>query len=143
MPEKTLKIKKVFVWTIYNSLKNTAPKEFPTTGEIKETITSILPTFKAQVTEYIDLVKKISEAEELFDAKKINEDELKEKKAAVETEFKAYNKEHSGDMCELSLPEEAFKTLKAQFDRDNWGRKWVMNIEEFGELMVAFEEAAK
>src|SRR3990167_431589 len=143
MPKKTLKIKKVFIWTIYNSLKNIAPKDFPTTGEIKETITSILPKFKANVGEYIDLVKKISEAEELFNAKKITEDELKEKKAAVETEFKAYNKEHSGDLCELVLPEEAFKTLKAQFDRDNWGRRWVMNIEEFGELMVTFEEAAK
>lgn len=143
MSEKILKIKKVFVWTIYNSLKNTPPKDFPTTGEIKETISSVMPALKQHVPEYLNLLKKVEEVHEQFTEKKIKEDERDKKLNDINDEFRVYNKDHSGDLCELNLSEEGFKTLKTQFDRDNWGKKWVVNIEEFGELMQAFEEAAK
>jgi hypothetical protein len=143
MPEKTLKIKKVFAWTIYNSLKNTPPKDFPTTGEIKETISGILPAFKAFVSEYLELVVLVEEIHDQFSEKKITEEEKIKKIEEINEKFKVYNKEHAEDVCEIKLSEEVFKVLKTQFDRDNWGKKWVVNLEEFGELMVAFEEAAK
>ncbi len=54
-------------------------------------------------------------------------------------EWRVYNKEHGSELIEISLDDEGFKTLKAQFDRENWGKKWVANLEEFGELLQAFE----
>ena len=47
------------------------------------------------------------------------------------------------DVVEISLDDEGFKTLKAQFDREGWGKKWVANIDEFGELLEAFAAAGK
>ena len=46
---KSLKLKRVFAWTIYNNLTNVPPKEYPTTEEIKATLNDILPEFEQHV----------------------------------------------------------------------------------------------
>jgi hypothetical protein len=57
--------------------------------------------------------------------------------------MRMYNKEHGIEVVDVELDEEGFKTFKMQFDRENWGKGWVANIEEFGELENAFVEAGK
>ena len=58
MAQKILKTKRVYVYAIYNSLRSTPPKDYPTTEEIKTTITEILPAFKTHISEYLEMIKK-------------------------------------------------------------------------------------
>lgn len=139
MSIKTLKLKKVFVHSIYRSLKGIPPKDYPTTGEIKTTISDILPAFKPHLSEYI----KMSDSVDEVIAQKLPEKELKVKMDEINKNFADYNKEHGNDIVEITLDGEAFKTLKSQFDREGWGKTWMSNLDEFMELENAFEVGSK
>ena len=143
MSQKTLKTKRVFAWAIYNNLRGTAPKDFPTTGEIKNTITSVLPALKAQVEPYIELLKKAEELSARVASKELDEAAAKEAVDKINVEWKAYNKDHGNEIVEVVLDDESFKTLKTQFEREGWGKNWIANLEEFGELLEQFAEAGK
>jgi len=141
--KKTLKIKRVFVYTIYNNLRNIPPKDYPTTGEIKSTISSILPALKEHLGGYLEYVKKAEVLSARVVAKDVAEAEVQSTLDAYNAEFRKYNQEQGVEVVEVSIDEEGMRTLRTQFDREGWGKKWVANIEEFGELLGAFEEAGK
>lgn len=139
MSQKTLKIKRIFAWTIFSNLKNTPPRDFPTTGEIKSTINEVLPALKNEVPYYLETMKKAEELAAKVASKEITEEASKTVVDKFNEEWRNYNKEHGNDLVEIVLDDEGFKTLKAQFDREGWGKKWVANLEEFGELLEAFD----
>ena len=143
MSNKTLKIKRVFLYAIYNSLRQTPPKDYPTVAEIKSTINAILPALKEAVTGYIELFTKVQDLAEQVREKKLSEEESKAKVDAMNDQWKEYNTAHGNEVVDIVLDDESFKTFKAQFERDKWGKNWLANIEEFGELAAAFDEAAK
>ena len=140
---KTLKIKRVFAWSIYNNLRNTPPKDYPTTGEIKNTISVVMPGLREHITTYVEMAKEASDLQDKLINKEITSDEVNSKTDEINKKFREYNKEHAQDVIEVSFDDDAFKTFKDQFERDNWGKRWVANIEEFGELIESFAEAAK
>ena len=89
MANKTLKIKRVFAWAIFDNLKRTAPKDYPTTGEIKSTISDVLPALKEHVKFYSE---KIVEATELSDkgiSKEVGEEEVKLAVDKINDEWRA------------------------------------------------------
>lgn len=139
MSRKTLKIRRVLAWTIFNNLRNTPPKDFPTTGEIRNTINEVLPAVKSHVVFYLERMNKATELSEKNTLKEISEEELKVEVDKINNEFRSYNKEHGSEMVKIDLDDEGFKTLKTQFERDGWGKKWVANLEEFSELADAFD----
>lgn len=139
--KKTLSIKRVFAWAIYDNLKRTPPKDYPTTGEIKSTISDVLPALKVHVGEYQSKIKDAEELSVQVQAKKLSEEEAKAAVDKINDSWRAYNKEHGQEIVAVELEDEGFKTLKAQFDREGWGKKWLANIEEFGELLEAFDTA--
>lgn len=155
MPIKTLKIKKVFAYTIHRSLKATPPKEYPSTGEIKTTLSDILPALKVHIDEYLKLsaraeevtsnavLKDVTDEKTGVVSKIVSDEPSKAKLEVINEEWKKYNKEHGDEIVDVVLDGEGFKVLKEQFDRENWGKTWVVNIEEFSELMDAFAETAK
>ena len=143
MANKTLKIKRVFAWAIFDNLKRTAPKDYPTTGEIKSTISDVLPALKEHVKFYSEKIVEATELSERGISKEVGEEQVKLAVDKINDEWRAYNKAHGMDVVEISLDDEGFKTLKAQFDREGWGKKWVANIDEFGELLEAFAAAGK
>ena len=143
MAQKTLKTKRVFIYSIYNNLKNTPPKDYPTTEEIKTTISEILPAFKLHIGEYLEMLKKAEELSVSVAAKETTEAEVQPKIDEINASFKAYNKEHGHELVDVQLDGSVFTTLKGQFNRDDWGKKWLANIEEFSELMEAFANAEK
>ena len=143
MAIKTLKLKRVFAYTIYRSLKSTPPKEYPSTGEIKLTINDILPALKKNIEEYVKMSAKVDALSVKVQAKELKESELQGEVDKINEEFKDYNKEHGNEIVEVALDGESFTALKSQFERDNWGKTWVANIEEFSELMDVFAEAEK
>ena len=79
MAQKILKTKRVYVYAIYNSLRSTPPKDYPTTEEIKTTITEILPAFKTHISEYLEMIKKAEELSAAVGAKEITEKEIQPK----------------------------------------------------------------
>lgn|SRR3990167_8234542 len=141
--QKTLKIRRIFAYTISNNLRSTPPKDYPTTAEIKATISTVLPALKEHISVYAEMMKKAEELAVRVRAKEIPENEMQGLLDAYNQEWRQYNKEHGDEIVEVVLDDEGFKTLKDQFDRENWGKKWVANIEEFGELEEALSEAGK
>ena len=141
MPNKTLKIKRVFIYSIYNNLRNTPPKDYPTVAEIKSTINVILPVLKEAVSEYLELFVKVQDLAEQVREKKLSEEESKVKVDAMNAQWREYNTTHGDEVVDIVLDDESFKTFKAQFERDKWGKNWLANIEEFGELLEAFDAA--
>jgi len=143
MSTKTLKIKRVFVYAVYNSLRKTPPKDFPTTEEIKTTISDILPALKTHAAQYVDMIKQAEALSVKVAAKEIDEEASKKAVEAINTDWREYTKEHGDDIVEIPLESDALTTLKAQFDREGWGKTWLANIEEFGEFSDAMHDAAK
>lgn len=138
-----LKIKRVFVQSIYNSLKNTPPKDYPTTGEIKDTINGVLPALKEHIQEYHELFEEAEGLSLKVATKEVTEEEGQKLVDEINARFKAYNKEHGNDIVEVKFTDEGFKTIRTQFEREGWGAKWTANLEEFDEVMTAFADAAK
>ena len=138
-----LKIKRVFAYTIYNNLRNVPPKNYPTTAEIKSTISDILPYLKAEVSEYADMLKKAEELNLKLMTKEITKEESDKKIEKINEQWRVYNREHGSEEVSITLSDEAFTTLSTQFNRDGWGKNWVQTIEEFGELEAAFTAAGK
>ena len=143
MAQKTLKLKRVYVYAIYNNLRSTPPKDYPTTDEIKTTISEILPAFKNHIGEYLELVKRAEEISAAVGAKEVTEEEIKPKMDKINLDWKNYNKDHGQELVDVSLDGSVFTTLKNQFNREDWGKKWLVNIEEFAELIEAFANAEK
>ena len=143
MSTKTLKTKRVFAYAVYNSLRKTPPKDFPTTGEIKVTISDILPAFKTHAAQYVDMIKQAEELSVKLVAKEIDEEGSKKAIDVINAAWRAYTKEHGDDIVEIALEGEAFTTLKAQFEREGWGATWLANIEEFGEFADSMTAAGK
>jgi len=143
MATKTLKIKRVLAWSVYNNLKSIPPKDYPTTGEIKSTLSDIMPVFKPAVDEYSKMMDRVTDVQEKLSNKEIDEKEVDKLVAEINKDWKAYNKVGGIEIIDIEISEEGLKTLKAQFEREGWGKKWVANIEEFGELLATFEAAVK
>jgi hypothetical protein len=143
MSNKVLKIKRVFAWAIHNNLRGVPPKDYPSTAEIKNTINDILPALRGHVEAYVGLMKRAEELQSRIALKEATAEAVQPEIDEINVDWRKYNKEHGNEIVDVSLNEEAFKTLSDQFAREDWGKKWVVALEEFGELMVAFEEAKK
>ena len=143
MSTKTLKLKRIFVYSVYNHLRSTSPKNYPTTGEIKETISDVLPALKVYISTYLDLLTKAESLSVKLMAKEISEEASKTQVERINVEWRKYNTVHGQEVCSIVLSEEGFKTLRSQFEREGWGKSWTANIDEFSEMMGAFAEAGK
>ncbi len=143
MSTKTLKIKRVFVYAVYNSLRKIPPKDFPTTGEIKTTISDILPALKEHAAEYIGLIEKAEELSVKVASKEMTDEEQKKAVEVINISWREYTKDHGNEVVDVSFTSEAFTTLKAQFERENWGKTWLANIDEFTQFNDAMIEADK
>lgn len=143
MAEKTLKLRRIFVQAISNNLRNTAPKDYPTTAEIKATITEILPAMKEHVTEYAKVFEDARDVQAEFTDKKITQAEMDVKVAELNKRIVDYTRKEGQEVVEVALSADALKTLTEQFNREDWGKKWLQNLEEFAEVLTAFEEATK
>lgn len=141
--KKELKIKRTFAYVIYTSLRRIAPKDYPSTGEIKTTISDILPALKEHLSEYLGIIAGAEELNELVMSKSIEKEEIDKRVNAINDKFREYSSQHGKDVIDISLSEEAFKTLQTQFNREGWGKTWLANIDEFAELLEAFKEEGK
>jgi hypothetical protein len=140
---KTLKIKRVFCYVIHLAIKNVAPKDFPTVGEIKSTIKEILPALQEPIGEYLGFVDEAREIRQKFDAKELSEEASAKEVEKLNEKWREYGKAHGEEIVEIKLEKEAFDFFKGQFERETWGKNWMVNIEEYMELNDAFDEAAK
>ncbi|OGK92131.1 MAG: hypothetical protein A2X50_00280 [Candidatus Rokubacteria bacterium GWF2_70_14] len=140
---KVLKLKRVYVLSVYNNLRTTPPRDFPTAGEIKDTISTILPALKEHISTYAEMTTRAEALALKVSTKEIDEEGAKKAVDAINEEWREYTKQSGKDVCEVALSEEGFKTLRSQFEREAWGPKWTSNLDEYGEMAEAFAEAGK
>ena len=143
MAEKTLQMKRIFVQAVYNNLRNIPPKDYPTTAEIKTTIKEILPALEVHVAEYTKIFGEARDMNAQLVDKKITQEEVDKQVAGFNKRIVDYTRVEGQELVDVKLTEDGLKTLTEQFNREDWGKKWLQNIEEFIEVITAFEEAAK
>ena len=143
MSEKILKIKRLFAFVINSNLENTPPKAYPSTAEIKTTINDIIPALKENTEEYKKFSDKATEIRKAEFAKEMTKEESDKAVETVNKEWRAYTDGAGSEILEIKFSEEAFKVLKDQFERDDWGKNWTGNLTEFKEMSDAFTEAGK
>ena len=112
-------------------------------AEIKATIGDILPALRTHVTHYIEMFDKARDLSAKVKNKELSEEEIKAGVDKINDEIGVYSKEHGMDVVDVVVEKDAFSIFSGQFNRENWGKNWVVNIEEYGELLEAFETAAK
>ena len=117
--KKTLSVKRVYAYAVHNSLRKTPPKDFPSTGEIRKTITDIIPAFRVHVEEYQEMIKQAEELSVRLAAKELPEEEAKKAVDAIIDKWRVYNKEHGNEMVDVELSSEAYAMLKMQFERQD------------------------
>lgn len=122
------------MWAIYNGLKNTPPKDFPTAGEIRTTISSVLPILRPHLEEYERVMERVRDLSIVVDEGSKSEDEVKNITEEINRDFKKYGAEHGDDLIEVQVDKEFVKTLSGQFLRPGWGNRWFGKIDEFAEF---------
>src|SRR3990167_2684080 len=113
MAIKTLKLKRVFAYTIYRSLKSTPPKAYPTTGEIKTTINDILPAFKKHIPEYVKMSEQVDELSVKVQVGELKEADLKSEVDKINDGFSSMPFIVVPEIVEVPLDGEAFTALKS------------------------------
>ncbi len=139
---KILKTKRIFLYSVYRALRETPPKEFPTTEEIKVTIDNILPALKEVSIGFTKALDGVDEVNREVRKKKITDKVATEKREKLANQFNEYNDEHGEDIVSIEFEDEHFKVFQEQFDRQGWGQTFLNSIEDYNELSTAFEEVS-
>lgn len=145
MANKTLKIRRVLAWAIYDNLRKMPPRIYPTTAEIKSTLNEVMPKLKPAGDSYNDILSRADETKDQIATEQITKEEGAKKIDELNKEWQDYNRKSGSEIIEIEFTAEGFKTLKEQFERDGkeWGKQWVANISEYAEVLEALSETGK
>ena len=124
---KILELKKVSIAVVWNGLKSTPPKEFPTIGEI-ESASKVLDKLKETIPEFVKIIEE-GEAigNEIMSGKmtpKLQKRREEYLKKTIEIENK-YGKE----IVKIELENEEFNAFFQQCER--WAKNWFNKIDGF------------
>ena len=139
---KKLELKKVAVAIVWNGLKTTPPKEFPTIGEI-ESASKVIDELKESIPEF---VKIIEEGEAIGNemAKGKITPELQKKREEYLKKTNEIESKNGKDIVKIELEDEDFKVFFQQCER--WGKNWFNRIDgllDFRKVLTAANSEPK
>ena len=139
---KKLELKKVSVAIVWNGLKTTPPKEFPTIGEI-ESASKVIDELKESIPEF---VKIIEEGEAIGNemAKGKITPELQKKREEYLKKTNEIESKNGKDIVKIELEDEDFKVFFQQCER--WGKNWFNRIDgllDFRKVLTAANSEPK
>lgn len=137
---KVFKTKRRLVQVVYSTLKNLPPKEFPTTEELKTTVSDILPALREHVEGYQSFVDEATEIQRERRNKKLTDEQVQKKVDEINERWNEFDQSKGDEEVAVELPEDAYKIFIDQFERENWGKNWFGDIESFVSFSNALED---
>jgi hypothetical protein len=124
---KKIELKKVAAAIVWNGLKSTPPKEFPTMGEI-ESASRVIEDIEKAIPEFVDIIKGGEEiknemmksvGQKLPASLQKKREEYMRKSTEVETK-------KGKEMVKIEFEDDDFNNFFQQCER--WGKNWFTNI---------------
>ena len=131
---KQLSTKKIFSYILYNGLKTTPPKDYPSMEEMMSTVDEILPALEKGCLEFVEFRKRADEINVQLASGKLQQEEAGLKLAELQKEVRIFEAEKGEVIVVVDLESAAFAVVGQQFER--WGKQWFNKLEDF----VAFKK---
>lgn len=134
---KTVKTSKVNVAICWNGLKNTAPKQFSSLGEM-EKAGAIIELMGDSIPEFVEILKAGEKLSLELRSGAIPPEEMMAKKAEYEKKTSALETKSGSDVVDLGFEDDLFNTFFQQFEK--WGKDWFTKLEPLLTFRKALNE---
>jgi len=122
---KNLELKKVSIAIVWNGLKGTPPREFPTIGEI-ESASNVLDKFKEAIPEFVKIIEEGENiGNEMIRGKMTPE--LQKRREEYLKKTTEIENEHGKEIVKIELEDEEFNAFFQQCER--WSKNWFNRID--------------
>ena len=122
---KTLELKKVSIAVVWNGLKGTPPKEFPTIGEI-ESASKVLDKLKETIPEFVKIIEEGEAIGNEIMSGKMTPELQKRREEYLKKPTEIENK-HGKEIVKIELEDEEFNAFFQQCER--WSKNWFNRID--------------
>ena len=122
---KNLELKKVSIAIVWNGLKGTPPREFPTIGEI-ESASNVLDKFKEAIPEFVKIIEEGENIGNEMMRGKMTPELQKRREEYLKKTTEIENK-HGKEIVKIELENEDFNTFFQQCER--WSKNWFNRID--------------
>ncbi|NCO11884.1 hypothetical protein GW924_04795, partial [Candidatus Pacearchaeota archaeon] len=124
---KNLELKKVFIAIVWNGLKSTPPKEFPTIGEI-ESASKVLDKLEEAVPEFVKIIEEGEVIGNEMMGRKMTP-ELQKRRGEYLKKTNEIENKHGKEIVKIELEDEDFNAFFQQCER--WSKNWFGRINGF------------
>jgi len=122
---KNLELKKVSIAIVWNGLKGTPPREFPTIGEI-ESASNVLDKFKEAIPEFVKIIEEGENIGNEMMRGKMTPELQKRREEYLKKTNEIENK-HGKEIVKIELEDEEFNAFFQQCER--WSKNWFNRID--------------
>ncbi|OIO42837.1 hypothetical protein AUJ63_01765 [Candidatus Pacearchaeota archaeon CG1_02_35_32] len=122
---KNLELKKVSIAVVWNGLKSTPPKEFPTIGEI-ESASKVLDKLKETIPEFVKIIEEGEAIGNEIMSGKMTPELQKRREEYLKKTIEIENK-HGKEIVKIELEDEEFNAFFQQCER--WSKNWFNRID--------------
>ena len=122
---KNLELKKVSIAIVWNGLKGTPPKEFPTIGEI-ESASKVLDKLKETIPEFVKIIEEGEAIGNEIMSGKMTPELQKRREEYLKKTIEIENK-HGKEIVKIELEDEEFNAFFQQCER--WSKNWFNRID--------------
>jgi len=122
---KNLELKKVSIAIVWNGLKGTPPREFPTIGEI-ESASNVLDKFKEAIPEFVKIIEEGENIGNEMMRGKMTPELQKRREEYLKKTTEIENK-HGKEIVKIELEDEEFNAFFQQCER--WSKNWFNRID--------------
>ena len=136
---KTLHTQRRLAYLVFNNLKNTPPKNFPTLDEMDLTVNDILPVFEGEVEGYIQIRKHAEDINLKLSINEVTQKEADDMIKELNIDAAKFEGQHKNDEVEVEFENSPFNTLFQQFER--WGKEWFRTLEDFVDFRKQINKA--
>jgi len=122
---KNLELKKVSIAIVWNGLKGTPPREFPTIGEI-ESASKVLDKLKETIPEFVKIIEEGEAIGNEIMSGKMTPELQKRREEYLKKTIEIENK-HGKEIVKIELEDEEFNAFFQQCER--WSKNWFNRID--------------
>jgi len=122
---KNLELKKVSIAIVWNGLKGTPPREFPTIGEI-ESASKVLDKLKETIPEFVKIIEEGEAIGNEMMRGKMTPELQKRREEYLKKTTEIENK-HGKEIVKIELEDEEFNAFFQQCER--WSKNWFNRID--------------
>lgn len=136
---KTISLKKLHAFVVYQNLKRTPPKEFTDLDEMTVVVDVILPAFQAVSGKFLEFRKQSETLGNDLGTGRLTKEDWEEKVQALQKELRTFELSEGEQLSEVQIETSGYNKLEALFTK--WGKNWFADLEDFMAVNKAIKGA--